>query len=204
MRFCLKEPIPEIFHVAEKLNEAVMAHLSEDYSRAERLFHETNLNEIREWTESIWGSSGIYSNLLSSLGTPITVEKELRDIKRMPSKEGEQFLINRDGFFCRFCGIPLIRKEVRVELNKIYPNAIPWGRKNEDQHAAFQAMWLQFDHVIPHARGGKTNLENMIVSCAPCNYGRMNFLLEEVGIILSQSKRNHIKNWEGLEKVFKK
>jgi hypothetical protein len=200
----LKEPIPEIFHAAKKLNEAVMAHLSKDYSSAERLFLETNLNEIREWTESIWGSSGIYYNLVSSLGTPITIEKELRDIIRMPTKEEEQFLIKRDGFFCRFCGIPLIRKEVRVALNKMYPNAIPWGRKNGDQHAAFQAMWMQFDHVIPHARGGKTNLENMIVSCAPCNYGRMNFLMEEVGIILSQSKRNHIENWEGLEKVFKK
>jgi len=204
MRFCLKDPIPEIFFAAEKLNEAVIAHLSQDYSNAERLFLETNLNEIREWTESIWGSSGIYYNLVSSLGAPITIEKELRDIKRMPTKEEERFLINRDGSFCRFCGIPLIRKEVRAALNKTYPNAIPWGRKNGHQHAAFQAMWMQFDHVIPHARGGKTNLENMIVSCAPCNYGRMNFLLEEVGIVLSKSKRNHIENWEGLEKIFNK
>jgi len=203
MRFCLKEPIPEIFQAAEKLNEAVMAHLSQDYSNAERLFLETNLNEIREWTESIWGSSGIYYNLVSSLGAPITIEKELRDIKRMPTKEEERFLINRDGSFCRFCGIPLIRKEVRAALNKTYPNAIPWGRKNGDQHAAFQAMWMQFDHVIPHARGGKTDLDNLVVCCAPCNYGRMNFNLEEVGIQLKPNSIKRVNNWDGLESVLK-
>ena len=199
----MKEPIPEIFFAAEKLNEAVIAHLSHDYSNAERLFLETNLNEIREWTESIWDSAGIYYNLVSAIGAPLIIEKELRDIKRMPTKQEERFLINRDGSFCRFCGIPLIRKEVRVALNKIYPNAIPWGRKNGGQHAAFQAMWLQFDHIIPHARGGKTDLNNLLICCAPCNYGRMNFLLAEVGIQLKPNSIQSNKNWDGLESILK-
>jgi hypothetical protein len=33
-----------------------------------------------------------------------------------------------------------------------YPNALTWGTKNTDQHAAFQAMWAQYDHIIPHGR----------------------------------------------------
>lgn len=203
MQFCLKEPIPEIFQAAEKLSEAAAAHNAGDYSKAERLFFETNLSKIREWTESIWGQSGIYYNLLSSLGSPKTVDKDLRDIKRMPTREEEVFLTNRDGFFCRFCGIPLIRKEIRVWLNKRYPTAVSWGRKNENQHAAFQAMWLQFDHIIPHARGGKTDLDNVVICCAPCNYGRMNFLLEEVEIQLKPISIQQINTWDGLESFLK-
>ncbi|TXG75932.1 hypothetical protein E6Q11_05910 [Candidatus Dojkabacteria bacterium] len=34
--------------------------------------------------------------------------------------------------------------------------------------------------MIPHARGGDNSLENMILTCSACNFGRMNLLLEEV------------------------
>jgi hypothetical protein len=39
-----------------------------------------------------------------------------------------------------------------------YPNALTWGTKNTDQHAAFQAMWAQYDHIIPHGRDGTNDV----------------------------------------------
>jgi hypothetical protein len=62
-------------------------------------------------------------------------------------------------------------------------------------------MWVQYDHIIPHARGGETNLENMVISCAPCNYGRMNFLLEEIGISIPKLDQTNSNEWDGLERL---
>lgn len=198
---CLKEPIPAIFEAAQLLSEAANAHLNGDAKLTEQLILKADMPIIREWTESIWGIGGIFSNLKKKLGDPITLPKEERDPLRMPDKEGEKLILLRDGYFCRFCGIPVIRKEVREVLKKHYPNALKWGSRNPDQHAAFQAMWVQYDHLIPHARGGKTNLENMLITCGPCNYGRMNYLIEEIGIILPPKSSSADENWDGLERI---
>ena len=52
-----------------------------------------------------------------------------------------------------------------------------WGkanaRRNNEQHAAFQCMWLQFDHILPNQRGGASEAGNVLVTCAPCNFRRM-------------------------------
>lgn len=200
---CLLEPIPELFQAAKYLNEGLTAHLNGEFENAEDLFKLANMNEIREWTESIWGVGGIFTGFQRKLGNPETLQKDQRDFIRMPDKNGEKELLNRDGHFCRFCGIPVVRKEVRVALNKIYPNAIPWGRRNPEQHAAFQALWVQYDHLLPHARGGKTELANMVITCAPCNYGRMNFLIEEVGLALPIIQEPPVPRWDGMERLFK-
>lgn len=75
------------------------------------------------------------------------------------------------------------------------------GKRNVDQHAAFQAMWVQCDHVVPHARGGSTDLDNMVITCAPCNYGRMNFLLEKIGVEYPNVQKSVHSSWDGLESI---
>ena len=203
LKSCLKQPISEIFEASRFLDLAATAHLNEDVQLAEELIIKADMPIIRDWTESIWGLGGIFSEFKKILGDPPTVQKEERDILRMPDKIGKQNLLIRDGFYCRFCGIPVIRKEIRETFKKHYPNSLKWGAKNSEQHAAFQAMWVQYDHLIPHARGGKTSLDNMLITCGPCNYGRMNYLIEEVGLNLPLL--DSIKNvqWDGLERILK-
>lgn len=107
----------------------------------------------------------------------------------------------RDGYHCRFCGIPLIRKEIRAQLATLYPQALSWGRTNIEQHAAFQAMWAQYDHILPHARGGNNDIDNLVVTCAPCNFGRMNFTLDEVGLLDPRKCEPYQSKWDGLEQL---
>lgn len=204
LKKCLKEPIPEIFEAAKLLDDAVNSHLIGDFMQAEKLILKADMFEIRAWTESIWGAGGIYTDLKKKLGEPQTFPKELRAPLRMPNKTGEAALLKRDGFNCSFCGIPVIRKEIRVYLHKYYPNALKWGKTNSEQHSAFQAMWVQYDHIIPHARGGETNLENMLITCAPCNYGRMNFLVAEIGISMPNLNKIISNEWDGLERLLDK
>ena len=120
---------------------------------------------------------------------------------RMPTSAKKQLLHSRDGYHCRFCGISVIRKEVRDRLRMFYPAALPWPNKNTMQHAAFQAMWAQYDHILPHTRGGNSDLENIVITCAPCNYGRMNNTLEEVGLADPRLREPVRSTWDGLERV---
>lgn len=202
-KFCLKDPIPEIYEAAQLLNQATDAHIQSDFKLAEQLILKADNPKIREWTEFIWGMGGIFSEFKKKLGDPVQVAKEDRDPLRMPDKIVVKQLLDRDGYHCRFCGIPVIRKEIRETFKKHYPNVLKWGSRNSDQHAAFQAMWVQFDHLVPHARGGKTNFENMIITCAPCNYGRMNYLLNEIDLILPELNSRNLMDWDGLERILK-
>jgi hypothetical protein len=119
----------------------------------------------------------------------------------MPDAKVKRLLIERDGHHCRLCGMPVIRREVRQHLGNAYPGALPWGERNTDQHPAFQVMWLQYDHLLPHARGGTNDIENMMVACAACNFGRMNFTLEEVGFAPLGPSTAITSFWDGLERV---
>jgi hypothetical protein len=89
---------------------------------------------------------------------------------------------------------------VRVRLVKTYPNAATWGSTIADQHAALQAMWTQYDHVLPHAKGGDNSLDNLVVTCAPCNYGRWHYTLEEVGLMDPRDRPPTQSLWDGLER----
>mgnify|MGYP003394085933 CR=1 FL=1 len=172
-RTCLREPILEVFDAASRLDLAVSAHLNGEYNVAADLIRHADMMIIREWTESIWGKNSPYQQYRPILEIKVSVSKEIRVSARMPDLSEKRALLDRDGYHCRFCGIPVIREEVRKKIMKAYPEALSWKRNNAGQHAAFQAMWVQYDHLLPHAKGGENNLGNMVITCAPCNFGRM-------------------------------
>jgi hypothetical protein len=200
LRTCLCPPVQEIQQAAQLLDEAVTEHLSKDFARAASLFSDANLEAIRSWTESVWGKDSPYLQPEVISDAPPYLPKDQRVPQRMPSLDERRRLQERDGLHCRFCGIPLIRWEIRERVRKSYPQLNIWGRKNSEQHAAFQAMWLQYDHVLPHCRGGDNSFDNLIITCAPCNYGRMQFTLEELGLIDPRTRDPVRTSWDGLER----
>lgn len=59
------------------------------------------------------------------------------------------FIMNRDGFRCRYC-----------------------GRSPED------GVVLEIDHVVPISAGGTYDVCNLVTTCRECNLGKRDTILE--------------------------
>jgi len=173
------EPVAEVFWAAELLAGAAVAHRSGNFADADRLLREADIPAIRTWQKPIQ-----YTRPFKMQPSePASLPRDARPIPRMPTKETRRMVLERDGYHCRFCGMPVIASETRQAIVAVYGDeTLPWGSTFEGCHAAFQCLWLNYDHIIPNARGGTSDADNIVITCAPCNYGRMNFTLGEVGV----------------------
>ncbi|MBX9728530.1 MAG: hypothetical protein K2X31_06455 [Sphingopyxis sp.] len=182
LRRCFRQPISEIFHAATQLMQAVEAHLAGAREQCARLIADADKPEIAAWTDSLWGKQRPDIHRFRTLpDSPPAFAVTERPIPRMPNTAVQRSVIARDGYHCRFCGIPVIPRFVRAAMSKDYPEA-RWGTRNIDQHAALQCMWLQFDHCLPNKRGGDSSQANIIITCAPCNFARMDWTIAEAGL----------------------
>lgn len=204
LRTCLRDPIPELLDAARALDEAVSAHLTGDLVSADRLIRNADIPAVFSWSESLWGKGGPWTRPLPVASPTPFVPDELRAKPRMPGKATKAALIARDGYHCRFCGIPVVRTEIISAIRKAYPEAARWGNRNAEQHSGLQALMLHYDHILPHARGGTSDFSNMLITCAPCNCGRSNLTLEEVGLA-DPFLRDPVRSaWDGLERFAEK
>lgn len=69
----------------------------------------------------------------------ITPEEIGLDKRRYAHPDLRLAVLIRDNFKCRYCDIPVILKNANI------------------------------DHVIPWKKGGRTNIENLVTACQPCN-----------------------------------
>lgn len=199
LKRCFREPIQQIFDAARYLDAAVSAHMRGHFPVAHDLFKLANDPEVWAWTDSIWGKKSAFVQVTKQPGA-----SGLPKVSgRMPTAAQISALHKRDGFHCRFCGLPVIRPEIRRKISSIYPDAVQWGRTNASQHAGFQAMWAQYDHVVPHSHGGTNELDNLVVTCAACNYGKMNYTLQELGLMDPRSYPPVESRWDGLERFLR-
>ena len=95
----------------------------------------------------------------------------------------------------------MIRMAVRIRLISLFPELLRWMNTNGTKHRMLQIMDAQYDHVVPHARGGETSLENLLLTCAPCNYGRNGFTLGEMRLVDPRTRILIPSEWDGLERL---
>lgn len=210
LRSCFSQPIRSIYYAALLLDEAVKQHLYGEFDEAKKLIKAADMSDIGDWLDPIWLRKSELVQAIKVLNPSPVVPKENRANPRAPNAQMKKDLIRRDGHHCRFCSMPVVRAEVRKELCRLYPNEARWtSAKETDQHRGLQVMWLQYDHVVVHSRGGQTSMDNLVVTCAACNFGRDRYSLEEMRFT---DPRQHTRTpdwlgrhqWDGLEKILPK
>ncbi len=136
-------------------------------------------------------------------GDTSRVPKDRRDGKSstIPA-DVKRAVLSRDGYRCRYCGIPVVDAEIRKIANKLHPESVTWGGDPRYQHAGFAVMWLQYDHVVPWSHGGRTDKDNVVIACALCNFGKWNNTLKQLGLEDPRNRAPDKRNdYDGLERL---
>jgi hypothetical protein len=106
----------------------------------------------------------------------------------------------RDSWTCRYCCARTIAPPVLRFLSEVYADELPhhpnW--KAGQVHPAYLLVSTSLDHVQPGARGGSwLDPDNLVTACWPCNTGKADLRLDEVGWALL-SEADVRSDWDGL------
>lgn len=106
-------------------------------------------------------------------------------------------ILRRDAFTCRYCGIKTVFLPVLGVLSLMFPDRFPVdnGWTVQGTHPAYALLSSTFDHVVAVTQGGETDLNNLVTACWPCNSGKSNYSVEEVGFELLPASDS---DWDGL------
>ena len=104
----------------------------------------------------------------------------------------------RDGFVDRYSGDLLVFPPVLRVLTALLPDDFPFHRnwKMEETHQAYWDLFPTLDHVVPVARGGREDEDNLVSTSMFRNSAKANSTLEELGWSLYPP--GDVKRWDGM------
>ncbi|MDA1313550.1 MAG: HNH endonuclease [Acidobacteria bacterium] len=97
-------------------------------------------------------------------------------------KLSQVIVFERDGFRCRYCGRCVVMPPVLRLLSICFVEVFPYHLhgKMDVSHLAFWRDIASCDHLIPVARGGISEVENLVTACYMCNSIKQNWLVDEL------------------------
>lgn len=104
-------------------------------------------------------------------------------------KEGD--IVIRNGEGTPIFKMPLVIKLIKI-VRLIYKNKVPFSKRNIMVRDDYKCMYcggrthLTIDHVIPISKGGKSNFDNCVTSCQPCNNKKGNRIPSEAKMFLKK------------------
>ena len=109
-----------------------------------------------------------------------------------------QIVFVRDGFVDRYSGDLLVFPSVLRVLTVLLPEDFPFHRnwKMEETHQAYWELFPTLDHVVPVARGGRDDEDNLVSTSMLRNSAKANSTLEELGWSLHPA--GDVKRWDGM------
>jgi 5-methylcytosine-specific restriction endonuclease McrA len=201
MKRSIKASIPEIYQTWYFLNQAVESHLTGDRRSAEIFFKKADIPAVWSWLNPAWTRPDLNVVVPAPTGDTQEIPKVLRDPDRNIAADIKTAVLKRDGYRCRYCGIPVVHADIRKLANRPYPEAVPWSQYDPaKQHAGFACLWLQFDHVVPHSHGGSSLQNNVVISCALCNFGKDKYTLHQLDVANPFLAPPISTSWDGLER----
>ena len=159
---------------------------------------EMRTGDIQRWyiEHALW--SGKQRATILGSPKPAKPAAMALDPVRSPKKLERQ-VFHRDGHRCRYCGRRLVARDVLKGLKRaLNSSTFAKGPRDEDTHGAFILFEPVADHVTPYCLGGRTDFENIVTSCNPCNYGKAGYTIEELAMH-DPFERPPTEGWDGLE-----
>ena len=156
-------------------------------------------DDLRIWYVEHGLTSGSFRR--RHLGCPQTeVATSLRDPKRCPSRSINELVFKRDGYHCRYCTRRVIPKEVLEAFSKVVGvDAFCTTGTDLQRHGAALAFRAIADHVVPWSFGGRTDPDNLVTACWPCNFGKGHFTLGQIGLEDPRARAVQAPDiWDGL------
>lgn len=110
-------------------------------------------------------------------------------------------ILRRDSFTCRYCGIRTVFLPVLRALSAMFPDPFPVddGWTLQGTHPAYNLLSATYDHVVSPTQGGESDPGNLVTACWPCNSGKSNYTVEEIGFELLPPSDS---DWDGLTGVY--
>ncbi len=177
---------------------AIEAFTSGNKPQCLEIISQINTNEITNWYVEHGQMSGRHRKIQLNISPPATIDLSLRDPVRSPAKLQKE-VFERDSYHCRYCGGKLISQEfLRAFIKSLNSPLFARGETNLSTHGIIHITWPVADHVLPWNKGGRTNLENLVSACAPCNYGKDGYTIEQLGLNDPFNRPAKNSEWDGL------
>ncbi|HEY2975975.1 MAG TPA: HNH endonuclease [Pyrinomonadaceae bacterium] len=164
-----------------KLTEAVRAAAAGDLEKASAKLAQVRSDDLRKWVADHGEQAGYQR--AKHFGRKLkNTDKELVDRSRQATALQEKFVYERDRYRCRYCSSRVIPGIVLKLFSQVMGDDFGITGTRQQHHGAAVALRACADHVVPHARGGQTNAENLVTACWPCNFAKAGYAIEEIGI----------------------
>lgn len=127
----------------------------------------------------------------------------------LPKKQNRSFsekqklaIYFRDGFIDRYNGKKLVNPGLLKCFSIYFPKTFPYHPhwKMTECHVAYWELLPTVDHVVPIARGGEDNEQNIITTSMLNNSIKSNWQLQELGWTLREA--GNLADWDGLTSQF--
>jgi hypothetical protein len=201
-RPCFVEAIPELDLAADLLSQAADGILAGNLELARELLRQADMPVVWAHAARVMGPINPDIHRYRDVpGVPRTVASAGRVKARRPTHHEEIAIFARDGYRCRYCGCRVVLAKARQIMVSAVPESLQWGRLDKDRHAAFYALTAVADHLVPHSRGGTNDPTNLVTTCQACNYGKMDWLIEQVGLIDPRTRPPVCDSWDGLARI---
>jgi 5-methylcytosine-specific restriction endonuclease McrA len=130
-----------------------------------------------------------------------SIQRVAKEERAQPALKAQAAMFIRDRFTCRYCGKRTIFTPMLRILSRLYPDALPYhpNWKFGAGHLIYWTHSASCEHVVPVARGGKSNPDNLVTTCYLCNDAKSSALIEELGWTLQPSSTAY---WDGLTTLY--
>jgi 5-methylcytosine-specific restriction endonuclease McrA len=162
---------------------------------AEVLLTNLDSDQLRQQFYATWKE---YDHLNKEAMKPLSQYPKVKKVgKRMPPAAVVREVYERDFWACRWCGTPVIADKPIKAMHKLFPATFKKGTTNDSMHGLMLSSRVSLDHVLPHSFGGTNDIENLVTSCWPCQFGRGNDLIERLGLSDPRESEPIPTDWDG-------